>query len=134
MSKSTSKDIEPDAENFYKCHVGAVTAAANCKLKGIESEAKCQFVNDEACVGFLAKGKALNKKEEFRKPCAEEVKEDYSGCIVKNYKQISASKTPIKDDRPFKGVNCLHDFIDMPGCALDGEKKKHRVKQETETV
>ena len=48
-------DIEPEHENFYRCHVGAVTAAANCKLPEIRLEAKCQYVEDDSCVGFVAK-------------------------------------------------------------------------------
>ena len=117
-------DIEPEHENFYKCHVGAVTAAANCKLSQIQSEAKCQYVEDDSCIGFVAKTikdkKAKNKNEENLKDCAKEVEEEYSGCIVKSYFETSASQTKKKDNRPFKGVNCLHDYIKVPPCAKKG--------------
>ena len=126
-------DIEPDDENFYKCHLGAVTAAANCKLPEIQSEAKCQYVEDDSCVGFVAKKlrrksakRRANQNEENLIECAKEVQEDYSGCIVDSFKDISVSKTTRTDDRFYKGVNCLHDFIDIPTCAIDagtGKKK-----------
>ena len=53
------KDIESEPENFYKCHVGAVTAAENCKIPEIDSEAKCRYVEDDSCVGFVASSLSL---------------------------------------------------------------------------
>ena len=118
--KSFISDIESEHENFYRCHVGAVTAAANCKLPEIQSEAKCQYVEDDSCVGFVAK--ALRNKRFWQvdlTECAKEVQEDYSGCIVQSYFETSVSKTKKKDNRPFKGVNCLHNYIEIPTCAID---------------
>ena len=125
-----SLDIEPVAENYYKCHVGAVTSAANCNLPEIDAEAKCKHVEDDSCVGFVASGlkkkRAPNTRESNLIACGEVVKNDYTGCIVENYEEVSASTTYKKDNRMYKGVNCLHDFIkpEIPGCARGNGRPK----------
>ena len=133
FSAARSWTIGP--QDYYRCHLGALKAAEDCNLDEIEQEMVCFHAKKDQCLGLAytsgARVEEIDDIEAQNKECHAKINGvknkpgDYGQCVVKSFKDIrmgnNAHWTKYPRDWwaafPFQGINCLHEYIEMPPCA-----------------
>ena len=127
------------SQDYYKCHLGAVKAVEDCKLNEIEQEMVCIHAKKDQCLGLAYSSGAtveeIDAVEDQNKKCHMEINGvkskpgEYGECVLKSFKENrmganaywkqTGTPVPYWAAHPFQGINCLHEYIEMPPCAKD---------------